>query len=129
MKNTNAIHAMGNGSFLIYGQGPDLIDMHGSDYSMPGMTQMLCEKPLSFETNRIPNTNNWEHRLNYEGGKIVFCDTLSMGFNTFRRTIDAQVATTLKLNINQQARVYRWKNYSVGADGRDCLCILISKFS
>ncbi|MBE5767050.1 MAG: hypothetical protein E7335_07805 [Clostridiales bacterium] len=127
MKNTNAIHAMGNGSFLIYGQGPDLIDMHGSDYSMPGMTQMLCEKPLSFETARIADTNNWEHSLKYEGGKVYFRDTLSMGFNTFRRTVDAQVATTLKLNINGQAKVYRWKDYGIGESKKDCLCILISK--
>lgn len=100
-RDDGTIHAIGNGKWIIYAQGPEIYNMYGPEYSSPGYgtlkvdTDIVC---LTSETQRIPQTNTWVHELHANGRKNVFKDAIDPEINLFRRSIHAEFPCILTLD-------------------------------
>jgi len=70
-----AIHALGNGRFLVYGRGNDIVEVYGPPYSSPSMLQgkwtLSDGKEPGYESCRDKGTNRWRHKYLNEAGREV----------------------------------------------------------
>jgi hypothetical protein len=69
-----AVHAVGNGRLLVYGEGADIINVYGAPYSSPsvfkGQWSLISgEKPV-YASERVKHTNIWSHDF-VTGDKVV----------------------------------------------------------
>lgn len=103
MNDTGAIHAIGNGSFLIYGRGADIISILGPDYTSPCFGQILCGEAA--HTQRIAATNRWQHTLRRGDAVTVFDDVMDPQENVFIRRVQADFACELTVNTAEQALI------------------------
>lgn len=101
-----AIHAIGNGNFLVYGIGPDIINIFGPDYTSASFGTICCRQQDPFVTRRIAGTNRWQHTLQRNGAATVLEDAMDPGQNLFVRKVRADFACDLKMIPNPQA-LYR----------------------
>ena len=124
---SRAVHALGNGSLLIYGQGPDIMSIHPGDYSTPSIASLLCEEDLDASTSRNPGANSWNSMLRRGQGEMTFWDAMDPEYNLFRRVVRSHYYTTLSLRIHPSARLYRFRAYDFGAAARDCVCVILPK--
>lgn len=99
MKNTNAIHSLGNGSFLIYEQGPNIISMHAGDYSSPSIAGIETDNCIGYD---IPSRKlgTWSCRALTSEGSINFTDTLDPYSNTFIRETDSDCRAELSFRFH-----------------------------
>lgn len=103
MKDTGAIHAIGNGSFLIYERGADIVNIFGPDYTTPNFGQILCGETA--QTQRAAGTNRWQHTLCRNGAVTVFEDVMDPQQEVFIRRVRAEFACTLTVQPNDRVQV------------------------
>ncbi len=62
---SGTIHSMGNGKMLVYGQGPEIINIFPGPYTTPSLFQLRVEeeRPLETVATRENGTAIWEHQL------------------------------------------------------------------
>ncbi|MDD4426735.1 MAG: hypothetical protein PHS40_12480, partial [Mariniphaga sp.] len=87
-----SIHSIGNGSMLIYEQGPDITHLFGSPYSSPAFLRMHLQsqsKSLDVKSRREKNTAIWYHTVYANGQKIARITDYILGDkNVFFRDFD-----------------------------------------
>ena len=112
MKNTNAIHSLGNGHFLLYGQGPDITAMHAGDYSSPSAGSLVLDGCTGYD---IPSRKlgTWNSTAHTEGGAVCFEDTLDPYSNTFVRRIRSDCDARLSLYTHPDGKAYSRGNGTV----------------
>ncbi len=105
MKNTNAIHSFGNGSFLIYGQGPNIISMFAGDYSSPSIASLELENCIGYD---IParSLGNWTCRAETGSGSVTFDDVLDPHSNIFVRRVSAECGAVISVKTHPNCRTY-----------------------
>ncbi|RED55900.1 hypothetical protein [Cohnella phaseoli] len=73
--NDGAIHALGNGRFLVYGRGNDIAEVYGPPYSSPSMLHgkwaLADGAEPCYESCRDKGTNRWRHKYLNEAGREV----------------------------------------------------------
>lgn len=104
-----SIHAIGNGSLLIYQQGPDIINVYGPPYSAPSSFCMTVEEPqreVNTASEREVGTAVWTHILSSAGGQLgKFTDYISPWENKFIREWELEEPVQLKLRPTGGARL------------------------
>ena len=95
---TRAMHAIGNGSFLIYSTGPDLGPIYGPDYTSASFGTLSTQLPgdITVSTRRLPETNCWVHTLRRGTQSVEFTDVMDPGHDVFVRRVRADFACTLR---------------------------------
>jgi hypothetical protein len=68
-----AIHAIGTGGIIVYGRGPEWMQVFGPPYSSPTMLSLVAaaDDRIVSRSSRAPETNIWRHEL--AAGEIVDC--------------------------------------------------------
>ncbi len=101
-----AIHAVGNGSFLVYGIGPDIISAFGPEYTSASFGTLCCREDGMFSTVRLPGTNRWRHTLTQGTAVTVFEDVMDPQQDVFVRRVTAGFAGSLTVEPSPQS-LYR----------------------
>ncbi len=72
-EDSGAVHAVGNGKIVAYGQGPNLINFFGPPYSSPNILtiETLCDEEITDEIKREPGTAIWNHSVCGDEGEIL----------------------------------------------------------
>lgn len=127
-----SIHAIGNGRFLIYGQGPDLYSLTGPEYSAPSYGAVRVETaggaPDGFTcaSARLDGTNTWRHTLS-GAVSAVLTDAMDPEHNVFVRKIQADSALLLRLQPSERAEPYSCRAYPVGGTRRPACMLMLPK--
>lgn len=68
-----AIHAIGNGDIMLYGRGPEWMQVLGAPYTCPTVFSLIVpeDAPLKTVTRRREGVNSREHE--FENGKMTDC--------------------------------------------------------
>jgi len=70
---SGAVHCIGNGKIVAYGQGPNLINFFGPPYSSTNILtiETLCDEEITDEIKREPGTAIWNHSVSDNEGEIL----------------------------------------------------------
>jgi len=107
------VHAIGNGNMLVYGRGPDIIQLFGPDYTGPSYLSLsvLRQNNDLYESTREAGTAIWTHKLfpSSEGwreapgwsyiSEVVFTDYVLPYQNIFIRDINCTSPIRLQLTL------------------------------
>ncbi len=115
-----AVHAIGNGEFLIYGKGPDLGPIFGPDYTSPSFGTIETDAGFVVQAARESGSNCWRHTLRQDGFKNVFTDGMDPERNVFVRKIAAEFPCALRYRRTSGVRTYVRPEY--GVSGRKVEC-------
>ncbi|MDR1723073.1 MAG: hypothetical protein LBR84_03935, partial [Tannerella sp.] len=86
----NAVHSLGNGQMLVYGQQSDIIQLIGPPYSSPSVLSLQLPKEYSVASEREKGTAVWHHRISKNGDPVAeITDFVVSGTPCFIRKIKA----------------------------------------
>ncbi|MHB1153878.1 MAG: hypothetical protein ACYCWE_17080 [Eubacteriales bacterium] len=129
-KDDGATHAIGNGKFILYGQGPNFFKIAGPSYSSPdyGSAELDgCVAELNAETERLPHTNTWISVVRSAAGTMKMTDAMDPQYNLFKRKITSEIKCRMKMNFHGYVKGYVFENYLCGAQNRTCFVYIIPK--
>ena len=129
-KDDGATHAIGNGKFIIYGQGPGFFRISGPSCSSPDYCSGELDGlgvELSAETGRLPQTNTWVSTVRSDAGSMVMTDAMDPQYNVFRRKIRSEIKCAIKLNFHFYVRGYVFSDYPCGTQKRTCYVYVIPR--
>ncbi len=123
---SGAIHAIGNGDFLVYGQGPILSQLQGPPYTAPSFCSVgvKSETPLQCVSVQEKGAVLWQHRLQNENGKkAVFTDGMLPDRAVFFRLFETEFALQLPATPLAGVDVLHMPQLTTGRPGQDCLAL------
>lgn len=129
-KDDGAVHAIGNGKFIVYGQGPGFFKIAGPSYSSPdyGSAEIDgCGTELSAETERLPHTNTWRSTVRSKAGIMILTDAMDPVYNLFKRRVTSEITCRMKMNLHGYVKEYTFENYPCGRQSRTCHVYIIPK--
>jgi hypothetical protein len=103
-----AIHALGNGQLLVYGQGPDLVQIVGPPYSNPSLAALRLVAPAGSRvvSTRRPIAAVWDHRWEQDGVEwATWSDTVDPDHPVYVRRIRTQVPLVLEWELPPGAQL------------------------
>ena len=110
-----SIHAIGNGSMLIYEQGPNIVHVFAPFYSAPSFLAMLLDSPgeeTQAVSEREKGTAIWQHNLYRQGESIGFLlDYILSDRGMFFREACLSRAVCLKIHPCSGAGTHMIENY------------------
>lgn len=104
----NAIHAIGNGSFLIYSTGSKLGPIFGPDYTSASFGELCTEitDEVDVSTYRLQGTNCWVHILRHGNKTVKFTDVMDPEYDVFVRKVQADFACTIRFTPSSVVKSY-----------------------
>jgi hypothetical protein len=129
-KDDGATHAIGNGKFILYGEGPNFFKIMGPSYSSPDYCSAEidgCGAELNAETERLPYTNTWSNVVRSRTGIMRMTDAMDPYYNVFKRKITSEIVCKMKMNFYHYVKGYVFENYSCGTQLRTCYVYVIPK--
>lgn len=129
-KDDGATHAIGNGKFIIYGQGPDFFRITGPFYSSPdyGSAEFEgCGEELIAETQRLTRANTWLSTVKSASGAMQITDAMDPFYNLFKRRISSEITCRMKLHFHGYVKGFTYENYTCGSRTRNCYVYIIPK--
>ena len=110
-EDSGAVHAVGNGKIVAYGQGPNLINFFGPPYSSPNILtiETLCDEEITDKISREPGTAIWNHSVCCDEGEVLnFSEFIDSELPVYFRCFD--VARTSSSAIHHAKAVNSNKN-------------------
>lgn len=105
VQDDGSIHSIGNGHICAYEQGPDIIQIFGSPYSLPAIMSIALtgEKLMETKSTRQQGTSIWCHELSIEGLAVgTMTDFTYVNKPCFIRKITLTSEITFVLNIEKE---------------------------
>ena len=104
-----AIHAIGNGEIMLYGRGPEWMQVFGTPYSCPTILSLIVPEgdAVKCRSHRREGTGSWLHLL--DAGKIVDCASRSYHCIARQWQLDSPVRFELDCHdftINDQSALF-----------------------
>jgi len=133
-EDSKTFHCFGNGHFLIYEAGPNLMQMQGPPYTMPSFGSISFSQEntgeITCESIRLPETNIWYHKIQTGSSDerfSEFTDYMLSDQNLFFRDYAVTEPLILQLEHSQATFKYFFKNFSFGEVSQDCLMVRMPK--
>ncbi|MCD9022502.1 hypothetical protein [Cohnella silvisoli] len=102
-----AVHALGNGRFLVYGRGNDWVEVYGPPYSSPSLLQgkwtLADGTSPQYASMRVDGTNRWLHRyLSGEGVEAAVAEAfVAQDLPVYLCKLQANVPLRLELSLGE----------------------------
>jgi len=87
-----SIHSMGNGKMVVYGQGPELVNLFGPPYSSPNFLKINIESDVDLvdTASREAGSAIWNHTLTFGGKRALeFTEFVDAETPVYFRTCNA----------------------------------------
>ncbi|MDR1720647.1 MAG: hypothetical protein LBR67_11115, partial [Dysgonamonadaceae bacterium] len=97
-----AVHSLGNGQMLVYGQQSDIIQLIGPPYSSPSVLSLQLPKEYSVASEREKGTAVWHHQISKNGEPVAeITDFVVAGTPCFIRKIKALQAFYYRATLHK----------------------------